>query len=104
MEKCSFGIKARTQLHVRVYYTCLHSSGVLLPILWTARQSGGKASSPTSEGLGSIPTVPMGLFPGRVIPVTSKLVLQWVHCQAPGVIRAMLELVGPVSVYCDWVI
>ena len=39
----------------------------------------------------------------RVIPVTSKLVLQWLPCQAPGDIGSMLGLVGPVSVYCDWV-
>ena len=24
-------------------------------------------------------------------------------CQAPGVITSVLGLVGPVSVYCDWV-
>ena len=39
-----------------------------------------------------------GFFPGRVIPVTSKLALQWLPCQAPGVIGSALELVGPVSV------
>ena len=27
-----------------------------------------------------------GIFPGRVIPVTYKLALQWLPCQAPGVI------------------
>ena len=41
-------------------------------------------------------------FSGRVIPVTSKLALQWLPCQAPGVIGSVLGLVGPVSVYCDW--
>ena len=44
-----------------------------------------------------------GIFPGRVIPVTSKVALQWLSCQAPGVIGSALGLVGPVSVYCDWV-
>ena len=44
-----------------------------------------------------------GIFPGRVIPVTSKLALQWLPCQAPGVIGSVLGLVGLVSVYCDWV-
>ena len=39
----------------------------------------------------------------RVIPVTSKLALQWLPCQAPGVIGSVLGLVVPVSVYCDWV-
>ena len=42
-------------------------------------------------------------FRGRVIPVTSKLALQWLPCQAPGVLGSVLGLVGPVSVYCDWV-
>ena len=28
---------------------------------------------------------------------------QWLPCQAPGVIGSVLGLVGPVSVYCDWV-
>ena len=44
-----------------------------------------------------------GFFRGRVIPVTSKLTLQWLPCQAPGVIGSALGLVGPVSVYCGWV-
>ena len=35
--------------------------------------------------------------------MTSKLALQWLPCQAPGVIGSALGLVGPVSVYCDWV-
>ena len=42
-------------------------------------------------------------FFGVVIPVTSKLALQWLPRQAPGVIGSALGLVGPVSVYCDWV-
>ena len=42
-------------------------------------------------------------FRGRVIPVTSKLTLQWLPCQGPGVIGSVLGLVAPVSVYCDWV-
>ena len=43
------------------------------------------------------------IFRGRVIPVTQKFALQWLPCQAPGVIGSVLGLVGPVSVYCDWV-
>ena len=27
---------------------------------------------------------------------------QWLPCKAPGAIRSVLGLVGPVSVYCDW--
>ena len=49
-----------------------------------------------------IPLAP-GFCRGRVIPVTSKLALQWLPCQAPGVIGSALGLVGPVSVYCNWV-
>ena len=52
---------------------------------------------------GSNPARAPGVFRGRVIPVTSKLALQWLPCQAPGVIGSALGLVGPVSVYCDWV-
>ena len=43
-----------------------------------------------------------GSNPARA-PVTSKLALRWLPCQAPGVIGSVLGLVGPVSVYCDWV-
>ena len=31
------------------------------------------------------------------------MALQWLPCQAPGFIGSVLGLVGPVSVYCDWV-
>ena len=51
---------------------------------------------------GSNPTCD-SFFLGRVIPVTSKLALQWLPCQAPGVIGSALGLVSSVSVYCDWV-
>ena len=42
-------------------------------------------------------------FPGQVIPVTSKLALQCQPCQAHGIVGSALGLVGPVSVYCNWV-
>ena len=32
-----------------------------------------------------------------------KLALQWLPCQAPGIIGSAIGLVGTVSVYCDWV-
>ena len=54
------------------------------------------------QSLGSIPAC-VGIFLGWVIPVTSKLALQWLPCQAPGVIGSALGLVGRVSAYCDWV-
>ena len=41
-----------------------------------------KASASGAEDPGSNP----GIFPGRVIPVTEKLALQWLLCQEPGVI------------------
>ena len=50
-----------------------------------------------------IPDFSVGSFEGRVIPVTSRLTLQWLHCRAPSVVGLALELVGPVSVYCDQV-
>ena len=49
-----------------------------------------------------IPLAP-GFIRDLVIPVTSKLALKWLPCQAPGVIGSVMGLVDPVSVYCDWV-
>ena len=43
------------------------------------------------------------IFPGQIMPVTLKLALHWLHCQAPGDVGSVLGLIGPVSVYCDWV-
>ena len=61
------------------------------------KASASGAEDPEFESRGG------GIFPGRVIPVTSKLALQWLPCQAPGIIGSALGLVGQVSVYCDWV-
>ena len=62
-----------------------------------------KASASRAEDPGFESRFRRDFFPGRVIPVTQKLALQWLPCQAPGVIGSALGLVGPVSVYCDWV-
>ena len=62
-----------------------------------------KASASRAEDPGFESRLRRDFFRGRVIPVTQKLALQWVHCQAPGVIGSALGLVVPVSVYCDWV-
>ena len=35
--------------------------------------------------------------------MSSKLAFQWIPCQALGIIGSVLRLVGPVSVYRDWV-
>ena len=62
-----------------------------------------KASASRAEDPGFESRLRRDLFRDRVIPVTQKLALQWLPCQAPGVIGSVLGLVGPVSVYCDWV-
>ena len=62
------------------------------------------ASTWRAAELGSNPTFAVDLFSGWVIPVTQKLILQWLSCQAPGVIKAALGLVDLVLVYCDWMI
>ena len=62
-----------------------------------------KALASTAEDPGFESRFAPGFFRGRVIPATSKLALQWLACQAPGVIGSVLRLVGPVSAYCDWV-
>ena len=64
---------------------------------------GGKTRASRAADLGSIPAFRLALFPGQVIPVTETLALQWLLCQAPGVIGSAPGLVGQVSVYCDWV-
>ena len=62
-----------------------------------------KASASRAKDPGLIPAFAVWIFLGRVIPVTSKLVLQWLPCQAPCDIGSALGLVGPVSAYYDWV-
>ena len=42
-------------------------------------------------------------FSGSSHTSDKKMALQWLPCQAPGVIGSALGLVGPVSVYCGWV-
>ena len=58
-----------------------------------------KASASRAEDLGFESLLRLDFFRGRAIPVTSKLALQWL----PGVMGSVLGLVGPVSVYRDWV-
>ena len=62
-----------------------------------------KASTLRAADLGLIRVFSVGIFPGRVIPLTKKLVLKWLPCQALGVIGSTLGLVGPVSICRDWV-
>ena len=58
-------------------------------------------SGAEGQGQGSIPACAMGIFLGQVTPVTTLLALQWLHCQALGVIGSGLGLVSLVSVYFD---
>ena len=62
-----------------------------------------RASASRTEDPGIQSRLHRDFFRGRVRPVTSKSALQWLPCQAPGVIGSVLGLVGPVSIYCDWV-
>ena len=39
----------------------------------------------------------------RVDPETTKLALLWLPSTGPGDTGSVLELVGPVSVHCEWV-
>ena len=61
-----------------------------------------KASATSAEEQYRCSNPTKGFFPGRVVPLTSKLALQWLPCQALGVTGSALGLIGPVSVYCGW--
>ena len=52
-----------------------------------------KASTSRAEDLRFESRSRRDFFPGRVIPVTSKLALQLLPCQAPGIIGSALGLV-----------
>ena len=67
------------------------------------RWSSGKTSVSRAEDPGFEFRLRRDFFRGRVIPVTYKLEPQWLPCRAPGVIGSAPGLVGPMSVYCDWV-
>ena len=60
-----------------------------------------KASASRAAELGSSPVRTVGVFQGRVIPVTVHLVLQWLPSHAPGILGSAPGLVGPTSVYFD---
>ena len=81
-------------LPVCVFCVLVKDRLVGLAVRRPARERKIPGSNPACAGI---------FFRGRVIPVTQKLALQWLPCQAPGVIGSALALVGPVSVYCDWV-
>ena len=72
-----------------------------LALAWTASLAKWLRRPPRERRIGGSNPACAGILQGRVIPVT--LALQWLPCQAPGVIGSVLGLVSPVSVYCDWV-
>ena len=51
---------------------------------------------------GSIPVCAMGIFPGRVIPVTSTLALQWLPCQAENVFETVFKCLCYFSDFFFW--
>ena len=63
-----------------------------------------KASASKAEDPGFESRLRPDFFPGSShTSELKKLSLQWLPCQARGFIGSALGLVGPVSVYCDWV-
>ena len=83
---------------------CMHGEGLGLfpskdrPVGLVVKAPASRAGVP-----GSSPAFVQGIFPGRVTPLTERLVFQWLPCQASGLLRSATGLVGLVSVYCDWV-
>ena len=77
--------------------------GVLCHLPYAVSLVGLVVNRPPSiaADVGSIPAFPVDLFRGRVKLGTEKLELQWLPCQAPGVLGSLLGLAGPVSVYYD---
>ena len=62
-----------------------------------------KASASRAEGPGFESLLRRDFFGVESYQRLKNWALQWLPCQAPGVIGSALGLVGPVSVYCDWV-
>ena len=62
----------------------------------------GKVSASRAADLGSIPAFSLWLSLGRVIPVTWRLIFQWLLCQMLGIIGSALALVGPIYVSILW--
>ena len=70
----------------------------LLPKFFTASLAQWlRRPSREEQTRGSIPAFSMGNFPGRVIPVTHELALEWLAYQASDVLGSALGLAGPVT-------
>ena len=61
-----------------------------------------KAFASRAEGQGFESRLRRDFFPGRIILVTSKLALQWLPCQAPGVVGSALGLGEVESLICSF--
>ena len=66
------------------------------------RWPSGKASASRAEDPGFEFRLRQDFF-GLSHTSDSYIALQWLPCQASGIVGSALGLVGPVSVYCDWV-
>ena len=75
------------------------SPSLSLPPRWPS----GKASASRAEDPGFESRLRRDFSEVESYQWLKKLALHWLPCQAPGVIGSALGLVGPVSVYCDWV-
>ena len=69
------------------------------PVSTSPRWPRGKASASRAEDPGFESRLRRDFFGVE----SYQWLQQWLPCQAPGVIGSALGLVGPVSVYCDWV-
>ena len=76
--------------HCDYHFYDYHFLSFSLPPRWPS----GKASASRAEDPGFESRWSRDFFLGRVIPVTSKLALQWLPCLAPGVTGSALGLVG----------
>ena len=96
-----------TQKNIHNHREQLCSSASLLSVRYVhdhpsipPRWPSGKASASRAEGPGFESRLRRDFFG---VESYQWLALQWLPCQATGVIGSALGLVGPVSVYCDWV-
>ena len=70
---------------------------------WPTRWPSGKASASRAEDPGFESCWRRDFFGVESYQWLTKLALQWLPCQVPGVIGSVLGLVDLVSVYRDWV-
>ena len=97
-ERSISAVNEACRQRIQVIQTSKRSSGRIASLaLWLRRPPRERQSRV------QFPLSCLGLCPGRVIPVTSKLMVQWLPSQAHVDIGSALRLVGPVSEHGDWV-